>query len=74
MMRYFKEYKKDGATAFEITKEKARQTLEGYWKEEALDDIFNNEKPFRLFTPFSYVWTQTEDGLVPQPGFFGVIE
>ena len=72
MMRYFKEYKKDGATAFEITKEEARQTLEGYWKKEALDDIFNNEKAFSLFTPFSYVWTKTDDGLVPM--FFGIAE
>ena len=71
-MKYFKQYK-DGSEAREITKEEARQTLDGHWKPEVLDDIFDNEKGFRLWTPFSIVWTKTENGLVPIGGFYGVV-
>ena len=73
-MKYFKRYKENGAESFEISKEEARRTLEGYWKLEALDDIFDNEKSFQLWTPFSTVWTMDKDGLVPMPGFQGVCE
>ena len=56
-MRYFKQFKgKD--EIMEITKEQARNTLDGYWKNEWLDDIFDKEKEFRLSTNFSYVWTE----------------
>ena len=72
-MKYFKRFKEAGAEAFEITKEEAKQTLEGYWKQEALDEIFEQETGFRLFTPYSTVWTQTDDGLVPIPGFYGTV-
>lgn len=73
-MRYFQQYKKPDATEFEITKEQARHILEGNWKEEMLEDIFENEKSFRLFTMFSKIWTMDENGLVPVPGFYGVCE
>lgn len=39
-MKYFKAYKQDGAIGFEVTKEVARETLEGYWKEEAMIDYY----------------------------------
>lgn len=56
-MKYFKQFKgKD--EVMEITKEQARNTLDGYWKDEWLDDIFDKEKKFRLSTNFSYVWTE----------------
>ena len=56
-MRYFKQFKgKD--EIMEITKEQARNALDGYWKDEWLDDIFDKEKEFRLSTNFSYVWTE----------------
>lgn len=71
-MKYFKRYKDDSGAAFEITKEEARRTLAGYWKEEALRDIFSNEKSFRLYTPVAEVWTETDAGLVPMPGFYGI--
>ena len=59
-MKYFKQYKgKD--EVMEITKEQARNTLDGYWKDEFLDEIFAKEKKFRLSTNMSYVWT---DGVV----------
>lgn len=54
-MRYFKKYKEINATPFEITKKQARKTLEGYWNEEAVNDIFENNRQFRLFTSFSIV-------------------
>ena len=72
-MRYFKRYKEPDAKAVEVTKEEAKRTLEGWWKQEALDDIFDAGKPFRLFTPYSEVWTKTDDGLVPMAGFYGVV-
>ena len=73
-MKYIKQYEEANAKPFEVSKEEARRTLEGYWKPEALDDIFDNEKEFRLFSKFATVWTQTENGLVPMAGFYGVCE
>ena len=73
-MKYYKIYEEVNAKPFEISKDEARRTLEGYWKPEALDDIFDNEKSFRLFNKFSTVWTQTEEGLEPAPNFYGVCE
>ena len=70
-MKYFKQYKGEDEVK-EITKEEARRTLEGWWKDEALEDIFNNDKCFRLFTAFCEVWTMTERGTVPMAGFYGV--
>ena len=73
-MKYFKRYKnKEVNEHFEVTEEQARLTLEGYWKEDFLDDIFKNKKQFRLYTPFAYIWT-VENGMMPMPGFFGVCE
>lgn len=71
-MRYFKQYKEINTTPFEITKEEARKTLEGYWIEDAVKDIFENDRQFRLFTPFSTVWTKDENGKVPMAGFYGI--
>ena len=71
-MRYFKQYKGEDAVK-EITKDEARQSLEGYWKAEALEDVFSNDKAFRLFTPYANIWTQTEDGAVPMAGFYGTV-
>ena len=71
-MRYYKQYKEINATPFEITKEEARKTLEGYWIEDAVNDIFENDRQFRLFTSFSTVWTMDENGKVPMAGFYGI--
>jgi len=71
-MRYYKQYKEINATPFEITKEEARETLESYWIEDAINDMFENDRQFRLFTPFSTVWTKDENGKVPMSGFYGI--
>lgn len=71
-MKYFKQYKEINAIPFEITKEEARKTLEGYWIEDAVKDIFENDRQFRLFTPFSTVWTKDENGKVPMADFYGI--
>lgn len=72
-MKYIKYYK--GTTQpFEITKEEAKSTLAGHWKPEFLDDIFDNEKVFRLDTPYSTVETRTDYGATPIPGFYGVCD
>lgn len=73
-MKYFKKYKEAEAEAFEITKEEAQKTLEGWWNEKALNECFEKEKAFRLWTAFSEVWTETEEGLVPMAGFYGICE
>lgn len=73
-MRYYKMYKEDEAELFEVTKEEAKRTLEGYWNKEELNRIFNNEISFRLWSPFAEVWTETDNGLVPAPGFWGIAE
>lgn len=55
-MKYVKYYKGTNAP-FDVTKEEAKSTLEGYWNPEFLNDIFDNEKSFRLETPYSIVFT-----------------
>ena len=72
-MKYFKRFKGEDEV-MEITKEQARNTLDGYWKDECLDEIFENDKSFRLYTPYSEVWTMTEDGAVMMAGFYGFTE
>lgn len=57
----------------EVTKEEARETLEGSYSKEVLDDIFNNGKAFRLATSDSEIWTK-ENGMVPMAGFYGICE
>ena len=72
-MRYFKQFKGNDEV-IEVTKEEAREKLEGNWQDEFLDEIFGQEKQFRLQTPFSEFWTMTEDGEVPQEGVYGAVE
>lgn len=72
-MKYFKQYKDAGAQPVEVTKEEAKRTLEGWWEQKALDDMFDNDKAFRLFTAYVDVWTN-DDGKVPMAGFYGVCE
>lgn len=72
-MRYFKMYKCGEQEAVEITKDEARRTLTGHWDEKALKDIFDNDRGFRLFTPYAEVWTMSDDGLVPMAGFYGIV-
>ena len=72
-MNYYKMLKDGKYEEEEITKEEAKRLLEGWWKQEALDDIFHNEKGFRLFTPYADIWTKTDDGLVPMAGFYGTV-
>lgn len=72
-MKYFKQYK-GSEEVKEITKEEAKRTLDGWWKEEALKDVFENEKPFRLYTAYAEVWTEDKNRLTPMAGFYGVAE
>lgn len=71
-MKYFKEYRETMAHPFEITKEEAFETLAPHWDNDALADALEKGKGFRLFTPFADVWTKTESGLIPAPGFYGI--
>lgn len=72
-MTYYKFYKDDLDNVFEITKEEAKHTLEGWWKKEALDEIFNEGKSFRLYTPYAEVWTKNDKGMVAMAGFYGIV-
>lgn len=38
-----------------------------------LDDIFDNDRGFRLETSYSVVWTKNEKGQVPMAGFYGIV-
>lgn len=71
-MRYFKQYK-DADHSEEITKEEARYLLEGWWHETMLDEIFDNNGGFRLYTAYVDVWTEDDQGRVPIAGFYGVV-
>lgn len=72
-MKYYKQYKEADAEAVEVTKAEAKRTLEGWWAQEALDEIFEQERGFRLYTPYADVWTKTDEGLVPMAGFYGTV-
>lgn len=72
-MTYFKLYKGTQFAPQEVTKEEARKNLEGYYNKEALDDIFDKGKEFRLATAYSEIWTN-KDGMVPMAGFYGICE
>lgn len=72
-MQYFKKYKENEAVVMEITKEEAKHTLEGWWHEDALKDIFENDRAFRLYTAYADVWTKNDEGLVPMAGFYGIV-
>lgn len=71
MMEY-KSIRMDGV-AEDLTKEEARHILEGCYKKAFVKDIIDNEKGFCLHTPTRDIWTK-KDGLVPIPGFYGVLE
>ena len=73
-MTYHKLYKESNAKAKEITKEEARQTLDGYWDKDCLVRIFKEEIGFQLNTPFALVWTKDDKGRVPMAGFIGTLE
>ena len=57
----------------ELSKEKARNLLAECYKEEAVDEIIDNEKAFRLETMTRVIWTE-KDGLAPMAGLYGVCE
>lgn len=57
----------------ELSRERARLLLERIYEKDAVDDIFDNDRGFCLQTMTREIWTQTDDGLVPQPGFYGII-
>lgn len=57
----------------QITKDEALEMLDGNWEPTMLDKIFEEEIPFRLYTPFSEIWTKDEEGRIPVPDFFGVV-
>lgn len=70
-IRYYLQYK--GEDEFtEITKERAKEMLSGWWKEDFLNDVFDNDKAFRLYTSFIEIWT-CKDGLIPQAGYYGIV-
>ena len=72
-MKYFKQYNNEDYS-FEISKERARETLTGWYKESFVNEIIDEGKPFRLNTPVSTIYTMSKDGLTPQAGFYGVCE
>ena len=56
----------------EISKEKAKWLLEGFYKKKAVKQIFDRDMGFRIQTPWREIWTKTDDGMVPMAGFIGV--
>lgn len=71
-MKYFRCYKESGAEPREVPRDEARRLLEGWWKKKSLDDIFDNGKCFRLYTPYVEVWTD-DNGKIPMVGFYGIV-
>ena len=71
-MKYFTAIHGETHTS-EISKEEAQHYLEGAYIKEAVDDIMNNDKSFRLRTPYRDIWTVTDEGLIPMAGFYGIV-
>lgn len=57
----------------ELSKEEAKSKLEGCYRQEFLDEIFDSEIGFRLYTPYRDIWTQDDKGRVPIAGFYGTV-
>lgn len=74
-MKYFSRMKTEDEVneITEITKEEAMEKLSGYWKQEAIEEIFSNDLAFRLYTPYREIWTESDDGLVPIAGYYGIV-
>lgn len=74
-MKYFKQIRDcEPVNKKEITAEEARDLLSAWWKKDYIEKLIDDEIAFRLYTPFSEIWTQTDAGLVPQPGFYGAVD
>lgn len=58
-MNYYFKYKAENEVE-QISKERAKEMLTGWWKDEYLNDLFENNKPFRSWTAFVEVWTDDE--------------
>ena len=69
-MKYFSFRKWDELTE-EIPASKAKELLTGYWNEELLADLFGKRKPFRLWTPYRFVWTEDCNGNIPEGAYYG---
>jgi len=61
-------------TAETISKEDARFYLTGNYKEGFVNAILDNNKAFRLYTPYREIWTVDDNGMTPMAGFCGVCE
>lgn len=72
-MKYFTSNRVTGSKKQEISKEEVKRLLGGWWEEDSIDKILEEESSFRMHTPYADVWTETEDGMVPMPGFYGVV-
>lgn len=68
-MKYFSQVNTE---VEELSEERARELLERCYIKDAVDDLFDNHRAFRLNTMTRTIWTETEDGLVPIAGFYGV--
>ncbi len=58
-MKYFVIDKSNGKTE-EIPKEKAMEILEGWWNQPLIQDIFTHNKLFKLYTPFSVIYSENK--------------
>ena len=58
----------------EISKEDAGFYLTGSFNEGFVNDIIDNNKAFRLSTPYRDIWTVNDNGMTPMAGFYGVCE
>ena len=57
-----------------VPSEQVRKALAHQYGEEIANDLIANERSFRLKVKHCEYFTETDDGMVPQPGFFGVCE
>lgn len=70
-MKYYQRFYGENGEPKEISAKKAKDVLSGWWKKEFLEKMFSDKASFRLYTPYSEIWSETDDFVV-EPGFYGV--
>ena len=56
----------------QITRNEVVYLLEHYYTEKAVEHLLDTELAFRIWTPYRVIWTKDENGMIPEPGFYGV--
>ena len=72
-MNYYMKYKVAEPKPQLITKVDVYRHLCGWWNEDFVKDMLDNDNTFRVDTPYAEFWTE-KDGMIPMAGFYGTCD